>query len=1072
MGISKAATIVATICAIAVVGVGGLLITQGHRPPDKAPAPQTELPQRIDSQIVVSEPTREVKLPAEKQAAASIERTEESADPPMFNEGWCVLRGSVKAPNGDAAPGVKLLIGRTHDPDGNEEEDVPVVETTTLSDGSYRAENLPDGRYVVYAIGPGATGVEIVPLSSETSAETRQDIQMSPSFDTGGEVRNARGEPIEAATVVLLMREGTPVDRSIFRPVRVKTGKDGRYTLDYLWEGSYTIEASAEGYAPSVLEPVQAGTSGNDIVLNPGGSVSGTVTFKGTAEPASGILLVARNDQAGTARKALTDEEGKYLLENLAWETKYTVTVDSESYTALEDRAVTLRDGESATGVDIVLSRGASISGTVTTSDTGEPIPGAKVVVRGPVRREVVTGTDGTYLCGGLRPGQYDVHCQPPEGIVYTRGMPTRVSVGREQQLAGIDFNFEWGVTISGLVTDGAMNGIEGAYVQARCEAGGRYSRSDTISNARGEYLLAGIPRGATCRMYVTAEGHGSVRSEPVPLPSDGNVTDVYFVLEPGATIAGRVVDANRRSTPRVQVQLLTESGTTFWSTTVNADADEQGGFQFNDIGPGTYTFGARSREGGAFLTVLNDPITVRAGESISGIDVVVAEGEEGAIEGYVRDQEGKGILGVLVEAHGPSGRSASAETRVSGHYRLAGLGTGTVQIHFNHENYASASLTDIPTGTLNADIVMVPRGSVAGVVMDAATRQPIPDFSVETGRGGWYGNPKSFHSKAGEFVVKNVEPGMTTLRVSAAGYAPQEITGIGVVSGEMTSGIEFHLSQGNVVRGVVVAASDSRPVAGANVYLGGIPETPLGEMRDVAAVTGADGSFLLKDLGVGQQTLAVKHTDFAPATVGVTVREGQENQVTIQLAVGGTVSGCVTENGVAVSGAFVGLPTGEEGPVRPSTSTDANGCYEMRNVVSGTYVILAHLPFSGPGARNFREQATIEVQDGCITERDFQFRSGTGVIEGYVTENGEPFRHKFGAYVGVSPTSAPGQRKGWILDENGFYRLERLAGDSYTVTVQVLDPDPNARIERTVSVQLAEGDTASLDIEIAESAP
>ena len=194
MGINKTAAIVAAVCATAIVGAGGLYITRGSRPPDVAPAPQTGLAQSVsaleqlpkppefaprgDSQIAAFEPTSDAELHAESNAAMSIEVAEDPAGMPVLEGGRCVLHGAVTAPDGDPAPEMRMIIARTHDADGNEERDVPVVEATTLHDGSYRAGNLPDGRYVVYAIGPGGTGVEIVFLSSEVSARTRQDILM------------------------------------------------------------------------------------------------------------------------------------------------------------------------------------------------------------------------------------------------------------------------------------------------------------------------------------------------------------------------------------------------------------------------------------------------------------------------------------------------------------------------------------------------------------------------------------------------------------------------------------------------------------------------------------------------------------------------------------------------------------------------------------------------------------------------------------------------------------------------------------------------------------------------------
>ncbi len=1005
----------------------------------------------------------------EEEPTAQVEETEEpDPGPRKLEEGECVVYGTVSEPGGDPGRGVKVTIARTHNTEGEEDEHKPIAETTSLHDGSYRLEKIPDGRYVLYAIAPRASGVETLFLDSERSRETKQDIQMNPSFATGGTVWNAKREPVSGAAVVLLARKDTPVDPVVFKPMPSMTDDAGRYSLDYLWEGSYTIQASAKDYAPSVLKDVKAGTTRNDIVLYSGGSVSGTVTFKETGKPARAMLVVARNEGGGGKIEARTDKEGKYLFESVSCETKHTITVESESFVAAEERTVTLRDGETLTGVDIVLSRGASISGRVLTSDTGKPLLGAKVYVRGPKRREATSGEDGTYMCSALRQGQYDVRCEPPEGIARTYGQPRKVSVGRDEQVMGIDFSFVSGTSISGRITDTAMNGIEAARVQASSQTRGRFSQSEAKTDAQGNYRLTGITRNASWLIHVRAKGYGGVSSRPIPVSADGDVTGIDFVLESGATVSGRVVDTNRRSLPNGRILLSLQQGG-LGGPVPSGDVDANGRFEISDLGPGTYQFQVSIDRRGSYRMALNDPITVRAGEKMTNVEVVVEASGEGFVEGYARDEEGTGILGVNVNAWSRTGHHSDASTDALGHYRLEGLGEGTVQIQFLHQNYANASLREIPVGTMDADVVLVPRGSVEGIVLDATTRRPITDFTVEAGRGGGYGSPRTFHSEAGEFVMDNIEPGMTSLKASAVGYAPQEISDIVVESGQVTSGIEFYLSQGNVVRGTVVAASNSRPVPGANIYLGGLPRDQWQQERDVTAVTGADGSFVLKDVGAGEQTIGAKHPDFAPATVMVMVRAGRDAQVTIRLGVGGIVAGYVSENGVAAPGAYLNLNR-PDGSYHQSSRTDEDGYYEFKGLAIGIYRVYATLPTSEPGERRASQQATVEVQEDRITEQNFDFREGTGVIEGYVTRNGEPVAAN--GRVTVSSGSDPGGFAGnATVDGNGFYRVEKLAEGSYTVVAQISDTETNRTVMRRASAEVADGQTVRLDIEIAGSA-
>ncbi len=1077
MGVNKAA-IIGAICAAAIIAGSALYMTRGATPSEEPPAEPVRLGQSLSQEEPDPEPaapeTAQQSEPSAEQVVAATEETEEPAAPPPKREnGDCVLYGTVTDPDGDPGRNVRILVARTHYLEGEEDQDKPAIETETLYDGSYRAESLPEGRYVVYALAPGASGVELVFVSRDGSLETRQDIQMSPSFATSGTVRNAEDERVPDATVVLLARKDVSVDPAVFKPMAVKTDENGRYVLDYIWEGSYTIEASAEGYAPSVLSGVRAGTERNNVVLSSGVSVSGKVTFKNTGEPAPGVLVTARNVEGGTGRGTHTDTAGMYLVENLSRDTKYTITVEDESYVAVEKRTVSLGDEKRVTGVDIVLSAGASISGTVTASDTGEPLPGANINVSGPKRRETSSNADGTYLCSGLLPGRYQVWCEPPEGVGRTYDPPRQMSVGRDEQLTGIDFSFERGATISGRVTDATMNGIEGAILQGYAQAKGRYSLSEARTDTHGNYRLTGVLRNSKCRIFVKSDQHGIAYSDVTPVPTEGEVTGIDFVLGPGASVSGRVVDTNGRYMHNAWLKLTGADRTSRLWETAPYETDEAGRFEMSGIGPGTYQFEVGFGSRGHYRKTLSDPVTVTAEERITGVEVVVEAVGQGVVAGRVRDDSGNGVYGVQVDVRIATGSRPGTQTDASGHYRFENLADGKVRLDFSHENYVSESIKDVPVGTMDADVVMTRRGSVAGVVRDAATRVPITDFSVETGRHGyWLGFAKGFQSEVGEFLMENVSPGEVTLKASAAGYAPQEIPDILVQSGQTTTGIEFYLCKGDIVRGMVVAASDARPVAGANIYLGGIPEDPLVRERNAIAVTSADGSFVLKDLAAGEQTVGVRHPEFATATAVVTVREGEENQVTIRLGPAGIVAGHVSENDVAVSGATLFLNgSGTDHRYHDRGRTDIDGYYRFQGLAAGTYRVSAYLPTPVTGELGQTQGATVEVQEGSVTEKSFEFRSGTGVIEGFVVRHGEPVGGCSGR-VHVSYAWDIGQLSGRAsVDRDGFYRIEGLANDSYTAISRVTDPETGRSMVRHASVHLDDGETVRLDIEIGGSA-
>jgi len=376
------------------------------------------------------------------------------------------------------------------------------------------------------------------------------------------------------------------------------------------------------------------------------------------------------------------------------------------------------------------------------------------------------------------------------------------------------------------------------------------------------------------------------------------------------------------------------------------------------------------------------------------------------------------------------------------------------------HQEYGQADLAGIPVGTTDADVVMMRDGSVAGVVMDAATGNPIRDFKVS-----W----RSFSSESGEFLLEDVRPGRVMLWASAEGYAPEGISDIVVESGEVTDGIEFRLSQGHVVRGRTVASLDSHPVAGATVFLGGIPPLKSIGARMFRPITAADGSFVLKGLAAGEHAVGVRHPDFAPTTVTVEVPEDGETQLTIALTMGGTVAGYVSEEGVAVVGAEVNVMHRERSEGEDVT-TDADGYYEARKLQPGMYDVRVTVGSSGEVRPAQRTQAArLEVYEDLVTEQHFEFATGTAAIEGYVTHDGE-FVNSRRAEVSLSVVSDAGMTKVTCpVEETGFYRIAGLPAGAYEVEAQCPDASTNRWVQQTAQVQIPEGETTRLDIEIGE---
>ena len=143
------------------------------------------------------------------------------------------------------------------------------------------------------------------------------------------------------------------------------------------------------------------------------------------------------------------------------------------------------------------------------------------------------------------------------------------------------------------------------------------------------------------------------------------------------------------------------------------ATTDVNGAFDFNNINPGTYSlqfyWQRQNAQGHLYLDAQKFWLVVEPNATTAEVTIVVPALEDKAVEGYVRDTQGRAIAGVEVSAMGWRDYSRSSTTTDgSGHYRIQGIaGDIADTIWFRHENYSDVTLKNIPVGTTDADGVM-----------------------------------------------------------------------------------------------------------------------------------------------------------------------------------------------------------------------------------------------------------------------------------------------------------------------------------------------------------------------------
>src|SRR5262245_26685456 len=277
------------------------------------------------------------------------------------------------------------------------------------------------------------------------------------------------------------------------REVADKTSSDGKYHLELL-RGKYRVFVSvpdsnymSQFYGEAgreQAEVIDVPTFQSfiivDVSLEPGGSISGTVTRRvdGLAVGGLKVYAEASNFKASTN----TNPDGRYVLRALPPD-RYRVHAvpQDEDYVSVyfddvldvaQSVSLSLERQQRITGIDFRLRYGGIISGRVYARKNREPISGLRVIAERQKASEppiyTYTDADGFYTLRGLADGLYtaetgslqeSVRSAKPKRRYLTqyyrdrfdRELSEALRIGSESHITGIDFSLVVGGRISGI---------------------------------------------------------------------------------------------------------------------------------------------------------------------------------------------------------------------------------------------------------------------------------------------------------------------------------------------------------------------------------------------------------------------------------------------------------------------------------------------------------------------------------------------------------------------------------------------------------------------------------------------
>ncbi|ADV62378.1 Cna B domain protein [Isosphaera pallida ATCC 43644] len=669
-----------------------------------------------------------------------------------------------------------------------------------------------------------------------------------------------------------------------------------------------------------------------------------------------------------------------------------------------------------------------------------------------PVNLETVTGTDGRYAFPDLQPGTYELTQIQPAGYVNatnSTGAPAGVLSGADSivniplgaNVNGFGFNFgERSIRVSGSVfVDLDRNGSRGpnetgvAGVAVRLIDGSGSVIQTQTTNAEGRFEFVAVPVGTYVleRDPVPGYGVGTPATQTVTVTNAG-LANRDFGVTVGRLVGLVFVDTNNdglfnAGEPGLSGVLVTLTGTDFNGAAVERSTltGTDGSFRFEDLLAGDYT-----------LTRV----------APAGYDAATAiPGTSG----------GTGGLGVVSNITLAGGFQAAD-------YRFVERGTPLAGVVFRDVNR---------NGQINPEDRGVP-----GVTIILRNTSDVEIARTVTDAQGRYAFA---NQRPGSYVIERVlPPGF-----GSTSSARQTITNPPATRADGTNdpdrgqgrpNINFGLSTGSLSGTVFVDANANRlieagegGVAGVTIRLTGTDAA--GNPVDLTTTTDQTGRFEFDNLLAGRYQITADPTAGLAAGLtnvgsagGVVVGPNRIEQISLGAGIASTnynfgrlgtsVRGVVfidlnrdrvrdpNENGLA--GVTLRLLNPSDNSVVATTTTNARGEYEFRNVAAGNYLLQkVQNPDFLSGSPGLDNTIAITVAPEGLIDVNFPEFAGelAGVVFLDANSNGVRDSDEPGI-PGVTITLRRGSGVGTLVetittDANGVYRFQGLTAGTYRIT-------------------------------------
>jgi hypothetical protein len=756
-------------------------------------------------------------------------------------------------------PGASVS-GRVQDPDGAPiagaevsamsfaAGDASSETRTTAEDGTFRIGGLPGRASTVRA---GKRGYVSTSANNVQPGTTDVVLTLAPGGTIVGTVTEPDGKPSPRFRA-MAKPEGrpgaNPMDWQRFASESAGTEfHDGRFRIEGVEPGSWTVEARADRFAPGRAAGVAVEARKETevaIVLSSGVAVEGVVVRKSDGSPVAGAR----------------------------------VRVPAEGIFGEFDMDLDLGALEDVASEELEQSR--SFFGAFG-------------------KGEARSGADGRFRIEGLEPGALRL-------MVSAKGFAPQTARGLKAPSDG-DVRIELGeeAAIEGVVTD--MRGAPKAGVTVMIQRIPVFMRFGS-TDEEGRYRVGGLG-GGTYLFYVMEPGAAlNLNSESVLL-KEGETTRKDHRIGDGTRVFGRVtrggapvsgvavmlVPTSRSGGP---MGMLTGGGGGGFSM---GSTKDDGTYEINGVSPGRYAASVQTTMGGNAGG--GETVDVPRNATEVKHDIALPEA---AIRGIVVDAQGAPVVGAAITALDPSvdpgritdlgsamqGMGGQTFSDDAGRFRMADMKPGTYRLRVQAEGRGTEIVENVSSSSGAEVRVVMGTGvefKVRVVTADGAAVRGANVF-LEDAEGRELTNLSGFDAvRTGEDgrAVVRAPPGPVTVEAAARGWAP----GSARATVPTPEDVVVTLRPGATIRAKVVTGGGA-PVPGAGIEVLDSSGSPLGHRFSMEGIsdlltgstTSAEGTWVRADLPAGSWKVRVATQDGRTAEQSVGLAEGETAEITLRL--------------------------------------------------------------------------------------------------------------------------------------------------------------------------------------------